>query len=53
MAKAKNLIRLLNAETGVFYIQKKNPKITEKRTARKYDKKLRKHAEFKEAKIKG
>ncbi|MEI8396429.1 MAG: 50S ribosomal protein L33 [Rhodospirillaceae bacterium] len=54
---AKNntvLIRLVStAETGFFYVKKKNPKkTTEKLEFRKYDPKARKHVVFKEAKIK-
>ncbi|MGO1117174.1 50S ribosomal protein L33 [Rhodovibrionaceae bacterium A322] len=41
------------ADTGYFYVTKKNPRnITEKMTFRKYDPKVRKHVEFKEAKMK-
>ena len=48
------LIKLVStAGTGFFYTTKKNPrKTTEKLTLRKYDPKVRKHVEFKEAKIK-
>ncbi len=56
MAKKGNtiLIRLLStAKTGFFYVKKKNPRnITEKMVLRKYDPVVRKHVEFKEAKIK-
>ena len=55
MAKPATIkIRLLStAETGFFYVTKKNPRnITEKMTFRKYDPVVRKHVEFKEAKIK-
>ena len=47
-------IKLLStADTGFFYVTKKNPRnITEKMTFRKYDPVVRKHVEFKEAKIK-
>ncbi len=41
------------ADTGYFYVTKKNPRnLTEKLTFRKYDPIVRKHVEFKEAKIK-
>ncbi len=41
------------ADTGFFYVTKKNPRnITEKMAFRKYDPVVRKHVEFKEAKIK-
>ena len=41
------------ADTGFFYVTKRNPRnITEKMTFRKYDPRVRKHVEFKEAKIK-
>ncbi len=55
MAKPANiLIRLVStANTGYFYVTKKNPKnITEKMSFKKYDPVARKHVEFKEAKIK-
>lgn len=55
MAKqASILIKLVStADTGYFYVTKKNPKnSTEKMTFRKYDPVVRKHVEFKEAKIK-
>lgn len=55
MAKPNTvLIKLVStAGTGYFYTTKKNPrKTTEKLTLRKYDPKIRKHVEFKEAKIK-
>ncbi len=55
MAKQNTvLIRLVStAETGFFYVKKKNPKkTTEKLSFRKYDPVARKHVEFKEAKIK-
>jgi len=53
MARSKNDIKLLSTEgTGVFYVTKKNPKITKKLELRKYDARLRKHVMFKEAKIK-
>lgn len=41
------------ADTGYFYVTKKNPKTqTEKMAQRKYDPVARKHVEFKEKKIK-
>jgi len=41
------------AETGYFYVTKKNPKtMTEKLKLKKYDPVARKHVEFKESKIK-
>ena len=41
------------ADTGFFYVTKKNPRnTTEKMVFRKYDPVVRKHVEFKEAKIK-
>jgi len=48
------MIKLVSsAGTGMFYTTKKNPrKTTEKMSLRKYDPKIRKHVEFKEAKIK-
>ena len=55
MAKPATVkIKLLStAETGFFYVTKKNPRNqTEKLTFRKYDPVVRKHVEFKEAKIK-
>ena len=55
MAKPATIkIKLLStADTGFFYVTKKNPRnITEKMTFRKYDPGVRKHVEFKEAKIK-
>ena len=47
-------IKLLStAGTGFFYVTKKNPRTqTEKLAFRKYDPVVRKHVEFKEAKIK-
>ncbi len=47
-------IKLLStAGTGFFYVTKKNPRnTTEKMVMRKYDPVVRKHVEFKEAKIK-
>lgn len=54
MAKAATIkIKLVNPETGYYYVTKKNPRnLTEKLSFRKYDPVLRKHVEFKEAKIK-
>lgn len=55
MAKSATVqIRLVStAETGYFYITKKNPRnTTEKLQVRKYDPVVRKHVLFKEAKIK-
>ena len=55
MAKPATIkIKLLStADTGFFYVTKKNPRnITEKMTFHKYDPVVRKHVEFKEAKIK-
>ncbi|MCW5732157.1 MAG: 50S ribosomal protein L33 [Alphaproteobacteria bacterium] len=55
MAKPTTLkIKLLStADTGYFYVTKKNPRTkTEKLTLKKYDPVARKHVEFKEAKIK-
>ena len=44
---------LSTADTGFFYVTKKNPRnITEKMTYRKDDPVVRKHVEFMEAKIK-
>jgi len=55
MAKPATVkIRLMStADTGYFYVTKKNPKnTTEKLTMRKYDPIARRHVEFKESKIK-
>lgn len=55
MAKPTTVeIKLESSEkTGTFYVTKKNPKTkTEKMKVRKYDRKLRKHVEFVEKKIK-
>ncbi len=55
MAKPTTIkIRLVStADTGFFYVTKKNPRNqTEKMSMRKYDPVVRKHVEFKEAKIK-
>jgi large subunit ribosomal protein L33 len=55
MAK-KNFVKiklLSEADTGFFYVTKKNPKTkTEKLSMQKYDPIVRKHVAFKEAKIK-
>jgi large subunit ribosomal protein L33 len=41
------------ADTGYFYVTKKNPRtLTEKLEFKKYDPRARKHVVFKEAKIK-
>ena len=55
MAKPATVkIKLVSsADTGFFYVTKKNPRTqTEKMVMRKSDPKVRKHVEFKEAKIK-
>ncbi len=55
MAKAAMVkIKLVSsADTGFFYVTKKNARTqTEKLSFRKYDPVVRKHVEFKEAKIK-
>ena len=55
MAKAAQILIRLNssADTGYFYVTRKNPKTkTEKLSLKKYDPIARKHVEFKEAKIK-
>ena len=55
MAKPTGLkIKLVStADTGYFYVTKKNPRtMTEKMVIKKYDPVVRKHVEFKEAKIK-
>ncbi|MGB3379685.1 50S ribosomal protein L33 [Altererythrobacter sp. SALINAS58] len=55
MAKPATVkIKLVStADTGFYYTTTKNPRnITEKMTFRKYDPVVRKHVEFKEAKIK-
>jgi large subunit ribosomal protein L33 len=55
MAKPTTIkIKLVStADTGYFYVTKKNPRTqTEKLNFRKYDPVVRKHVEFKEAKIK-
>ena len=55
MAKPTTVkIRLVStADTGYFYVTKKNSRtMTEKMTKRKYDPVVRRHVDFKEAKIK-
>ncbi|NVJ98428.1 MAG: 50S ribosomal protein L33 [Alphaproteobacteria bacterium] len=55
MAKPSSIkIKLVStADTGYYYVTKKNPRtLTEKMVLRKYDPVVRKHVEFKEAKIK-
>ena len=55
MAKPATVKIRLNstADTGFFYVTKKNPRnTTEKMVFRKYDPIAKKHVEFKEAKIK-
>lgn len=55
MAKSNTiLIKLVSsADTGFFYVTKKNPRAkTEKLELKKYDPLARKHVVFKEAKIK-
>lgn len=55
MAKPTTIkIKLISsADTGFFYTTKKNPRTqTEKLLFRKYDPVVRKHVDFKEAKIK-
>jgi large subunit ribosomal protein L33 len=55
MAKPATVkIKLVSsADTGFFYVTKKNPRnTTEKMSFRKYDPVVRKHVDFKEAKIK-
>ncbi|MCW5697800.1 MAG: 50S ribosomal protein L33 [Bauldia sp.] len=55
MAKATTIkIKLVSsADTGYFYVAKKNSRTqTEKLSMKKYDPVVRKHVEFKEAKIK-
>jgi large subunit ribosomal protein L33 len=56
MAKSKNLIRLISSEkTGIFLVRKKNPKginAQKKISLRKFDKRVRKHVIFNEAKMK-
>ncbi len=55
MAKATTIkIKLVStADTGYYYVTKKNSRTqTEKLIFRKYDPVVRKHVDFKEAKIK-
>ncbi|MCH8862438.1 MAG: 50S ribosomal protein L33 [Proteobacteria bacterium] len=55
MAKKANIkIKLVStADTGFYYVTRKNPRnLTEKMVMRKYDPVVRRHVEFKEAKIK-
>jgi large subunit ribosomal protein L33 len=55
MAKSKPMLIKLNstADTGFYYVTKKNPrKTTEKLELKKYDPIARKHVVFKEGKIK-
>jgi large subunit ribosomal protein L33 len=55
MAKSNTvLIKLVStAETGYFYVTKKNPRTTtNKLELKKYDPKVRKHVVFRESKIK-
>jgi large subunit ribosomal protein L33 len=55
MAKAATIkIKLLStADTGFFYVTKKNTRtMTDKLSKKKYDPVAKKHVEFKEAKIK-
>jgi len=55
MAKATTIkIKLLStADTGFFYVTKKNSRtMADKMAKRKYDPVARKHVEFKETKIK-
>lgn len=49
----RTIVKLVSsAGTGHFYTTTKNPKAkTEKMVLRKYDPKIRKHVEYKEAKI--
>ncbi|MEQ9435917.1 50S ribosomal protein L33 [Hyphomonas sp.] len=55
MAKPATIKIRLNstADTGFFYVTKKNPRTkTEKLVLKKYDPVVKKHVEFKEGKIK-
>jgi large subunit ribosomal protein L33 len=55
MAKPSTILVKLEstADTGYFYVAKKNPRKTEgKLEFRKYDPKARKHVVFKEARMK-
>ncbi len=48
-----NIKLVSTADTGFFYVTKKNPRTqTEKLSFRNYDPVVRKHVDFKEAKIK-
>jgi large subunit ribosomal protein L33 len=54
MAKSNTILIKLEstANTGFYYVTKKNPRnTTEKMSFRKYDPVVRKHVEFKEAKL--
>jgi large subunit ribosomal protein L33 len=55
MAKSNTLLIKLvsSADTGFFYVAKKNPRtMTGKLELKKYDPKVRKHVVFRESKIK-
>jgi large subunit ribosomal protein L33 len=55
MAKANTIkIKLVStADTGFYYVTRKNTRtMTDKLSMKKYDPVVRKHVEFKEAKIK-
>lgn len=55
MAKSNTIkVKLVStADTGFFYVTKKNARtMTDKITQKKYDPVVRKHVDFKEAKIK-
>jgi large subunit ribosomal protein L33 len=55
MAKSSTLLIKLNstADTGFYYVTKKNPRTTTKKLElKKYDPVARKHVVFKEGKIK-
>jgi large subunit ribosomal protein L33 len=55
MAKGATVkVKLVSsADTGFYYVTKKNARTkTEKMVLKKYDPKVRKHVEFREAKIK-
>ncbi|MDP1555654.1 MAG: 50S ribosomal protein L33 [Hyphomonas sp.] len=55
MAKPATIKIRLNstADTGFFYVTKKNPRtMTEKMVKKKYDPVAKKHVDFKEGKIK-
>jgi len=57
MAKKRASIKIMlvsSENTGASYVTKKNPRThPEKMKCRKYDRVLRRHVEFTEAKIKG